>query len=228
MRKKIVIFGFPNCGTTILRALYGRMPNVYADVDEMKLIDESVETDADFRVCKWHWLEEEFFGEEYDDYHKVFIIRHPFWVFSGLNRRMRVSRREKPYVHSIQNYKKTLSKWIDMSISGRSDITTIRYEDLFPNDFQKLRLLFEYTVGFFDEAVLRHENRNDVAWADITEVPKRAPREQRVAKFRTYQINQKVENMNYPSKLNLHDWQRDQFMFYDDMYLVYPELYDFV
>jgi hypothetical protein len=202
------------------------MPNVHADIDEAKTIDDTVETDAVYRVCKWPWLEEEFFGEEYTDYHKVFIIRHPFWVFSGLNRRMRIGKREKPYVHSIPNYKNTLNRWIETSFSGRSDISTIRYEDLFPNNFQNLRLLFEYTIGEFDDSILQHEGRGDRSSTEIDEVPKDRPSENRITKFRTYQINQKVENMNLPEKLQLHSWQRDQFMFYDDIYMVYPELYE--
>ena len=43
MYKKIIIFGFPHSGTTILRNIISHIENVYEIVDEVSKIDDNIE-----------------------------------------------------------------------------------------------------------------------------------------------------------------------------------------
>ena len=84
--KKILICGFPHCGTTILKSIIGHCEDVLEIVDEtMKINNKS--SDKPFIICKWPFAKDVFFNKPYEDYIKIFIIRNPLYVFSSLNKR---------------------------------------------------------------------------------------------------------------------------------------------
>ena len=88
--KKIIIFGFPHSGTTILRSILSHIENVYEIVDEVDKIDETNidYTNYNFVLCKWPYLiNENYLLENYSDYIKIFIVRNPVYIFSSLNKR---------------------------------------------------------------------------------------------------------------------------------------------
>ena len=89
MYKKIIIFGFPHSGTTILRNIISHIENVYEIVDEVSLINDKIDyTNYKFVLCKYPYLiNENELLTTYYDYIKIFIIRNPLYVFSSLNKR---------------------------------------------------------------------------------------------------------------------------------------------
>tara|TARA_A100001015_G_C14740200_1_gene613360 strand:+ start:93 stop:341 length:249 start_codon:yes stop_codon:yes gene_type:complete len=71
MNQKIIIFGFPHCGTTILKSIIGHIEDVYEIYKETKLIN--ISTTKQFILCKYPFTLDEFFDEKYKDYIKIFI-----------------------------------------------------------------------------------------------------------------------------------------------------------
>ena len=92
MVKKIILFGNAHSGTTILESIINHSPNVYTvrgerlnvrDID----IERCIEQKKEYVLIKYPRTYQTFFGKEYKDYIKIFIIRNPVYVFSSLNRR---------------------------------------------------------------------------------------------------------------------------------------------
>ncbi len=62
-----------------------------------------------FILCKCPWSYDKFFGKEYKDYKKIFIIRNPLFVFSSLNKRFEYAIRDD---HNFDCYINALTKFI--------------------------------------------------------------------------------------------------------------------
>lgn len=99
--RKVIIFGFAHCGTTILRTIISHIPGVLDTVDEYPTLEEAMLKDenlqqkaalkdgSEFVLLKWPYLlSKEVLLEKYADYTKIFIIRNPLYVYTSLNRRM--------------------------------------------------------------------------------------------------------------------------------------------
>ena len=89
--KKILIHGFPHCGTTIMKSILGHIDNVNEIVEESDLINQ-VDNNFEFTVCKSPYTKQEYFGDDYNDYIKIFVIRNPLFVFSSLNKKINVEK----------------------------------------------------------------------------------------------------------------------------------------
>ena len=85
MPQKIIIFGFPHSGTSILKSLIGHIDDVDEIYQESNIINQF--TNKKFILCKHPFTESSFFNKDYKDYIKIFIIRNPLFVFSSLNKR---------------------------------------------------------------------------------------------------------------------------------------------
>ena len=66
MVQKIIICGFPHCGTSIVKSIIGHIDSVEEIIHETVYID--IETDKEFILCKCPFTFENFFEKEYDDY----------------------------------------------------------------------------------------------------------------------------------------------------------------
>ena len=84
-------------------------------------------------LCKYPYTIDEFFSAKYNDYIKIFIVRNPLYVFSSLNKRFNYAEPEK---HNVNSYIKTLKKFIYYCEKPVKNLYTIRYEDLFENNYQ--------------------------------------------------------------------------------------------
>jgi len=82
---RILICGFPHCGTTIFKSIIGHIDEVEEIINETMVIDK--ESNKKFILCKWPYTHKTFFEEKYENYIKIFIIRNHLFVFSSLNKR---------------------------------------------------------------------------------------------------------------------------------------------
>ena len=137
-----MVIGFPHCDTSILKSIIGHIE----DVEEIYLETDKIEkrTQKKYVLCKTPWIKPEFFGNEYKDYIKIFIIRNPLFVYSSINARynynipnnlLRVSVNKSL---NISNYIETLKNFIKFKNNISKDVYTIRYEDMFANNYQQL------------------------------------------------------------------------------------------
>ena len=212
--KKVIICGFPHCGTTILKSIIGHMPNVKEIIKERKrFLEEDLDSSFDFVLCKTPWAPNSLFHDShFDDYIKIFIIRNPLWIFSSLNKRCDNPKDNGiPEDHSVSKYIDTAERWLSFIGSKREDIFLLKYENMFANDFAVLRQIFDqigftYTNEVFQNDKFRnfsHEHQNsehipkslscskEHKWVNVDH-----------ENYRLWQINQPIQNMNTLDKLD--------------------------
>jgi hypothetical protein len=222
--QKIIIFGFPHCGTTILRSIIGHIEEVYEIIDEIPSINDEFINKIDpkllenkkYILCKFPYTSTEFFTDEkYKDYIKIFILRNPAFVFSSLNERYN---NKLPH-HFIDNYLNSLSYYVANNNNDNQNITNnlyiIKYEALFYNNYLNLKRIFD-TIGFnYTDEIFNNEKYVNKCQhlPDKTQIPNVKPTNQHKQHdlYRLYQINKPFINNNDVSKINLTEKQKEVF-----------------
>ena len=129
--KKIIIFGFPHCGTTILKSILGHINDIEEILGESSYCfgpNGIKTTTKKYVVCKTPYVYPLDSMDKYKDYIMIFIIRNPLFVFSSLNKRFKYN---IPPKCNYDKYIYTIKKFINCSTNTRKNVYTIRYEDLF-------------------------------------------------------------------------------------------------
>ena len=209
MYKKIIIFGFPHTGTTILRSIIGHIENVYEIVDEVSKIDDNIDyINYNFVLCKWPYLiNENTLLTEYSDYIKIFIIRNPLYVFSSLNKR---------FENTIPDINHTINKYIDTikqfnyfkNTKSIDNLFLIKYEDIFENNYKNIKYIFdEIGFNYNDDIFDNSKYINKVQHGNNLTIPPKTPPNVNHTKYRLFQINQNFENTNDNNKIDLTNEQ---------------------
>jgi len=232
--KKIIIFGFPHCGTTILRAIIGHIEEVYEIIGETKKINinesEILKTNPEkkYILCKDPYIDNNFYTAKYSDYIKIFILRNPLYVISSINRRFK----NKKIInnHSLSEYIKTCKLFNKKNEENEkiNNLYHIKYEDLFDNNYQNLKDLFNkigfnYTDDIFDNSKYTNfshvhikQNPSSIKNVKYTDVNHDF--------FRNMQINEPFVNNNTPDKINLKDSQIKEIINNQDILELYPNI----
>jgi hypothetical protein len=211
MTKKILITGFPHCGTTLLRALVGNCKNVFDQNNEFPDVT-SYRTNMpfDFYVWKHPFLHREFrdYGFKhkpntpYKDVIVIPIIRNPWNVFTSLHKRGskygEFSILDDKQGHSIPYYENTAHRIYEVIQNPVEDVYPIRYEDIFANNFEKLKNIFdsiglEYDETTFDNSEKKFKH-NNITFKDGYDGTLEENINDR--QYRIWQINQPIQNMN--------------------------------
>jgi hypothetical protein len=226
MCKKIIIFGFPHSGTTILRNIIGHIKNVYDIVDEIKNIDDNVcYENYEYVLCKYPYLiNENLLLTKYSDYIKIFIIRNPLYVFSSLNKRFKDEKLDVN--HNVAKYIETITQFNYFKNEKKiNNLFLIRYEDMFENKFEKLKNMFN-DIGFTynDDIFDNSKYVNKVQHCNNLKIPKTKPTEKEHAKYRLFQVNQKFENNNDVNKIFLTDEQYKILTSNENILNIYPDI----
>lgn len=202
MSQKVIICGFPHCGTSILKSIIGHIEDVEEIYKEVSNIND-ISTDKKFILCKFPFTYDSFFEEKYEDYIKIFIIRNPLFVFSSLNKRFNS---RLPAGHSIDDYINTIKKFIKYVNNIEKTIYTIRYEDIFDNNFEALRIILD-DIGFkYDDNIFKNTNYKNVIFPGV-KLSDKKPNNVSHETYRTWQINQPFVSNNDVSKLYLNENQ---------------------
>ena len=225
MYKKIIIFGFPHTGTTILRSIIGHIENVYEIVDEVSKIDDNIDyINYNFVLCKWPYLiNENTLLTEYSDYIKIFIIRNPLYVFSSLNKR---------FENTIPDINHTINKYIDTikqfnyfkNTKSIDNLFLIKYEDIFENNYKNIKYIFdEIGFNYNDDIFDNSKYINKVQHGNNLTIPPKTPPNVNHTKYRLFQINQNFENTNDNNKIDLTNEQYQILTTDINILKVYPE-----
>lgn len=213
--KKIIIFGFPHSGTTILRTIIDHIPEVYTHVQETARVSKEMITNAkkekkSIVLIKYPYVID---MNQYKDYEKIFIIRNPMWVFSSLN--VRFADKDKlPNGHNLVSYYKMAKMFQDTKTQKIQKLHHVRYEDMFDDNYKNLKIMFnkmglKYTDKIFNNT--KYFNSNSYNKREETEEDRKMILEKSVkpyeGNYRTWQINQKFKNMNYPKKVKIKKGQ---------------------
>lgn len=219
MKKRIIIFGFPHCGTSILKSVMGHIAGVEEIYDESHIIKKFPLWKH--IVCKYPFLLPKFLSKRYAGYVKIFVIRNPVWVFSSLNKRFSYN---IPENHGMERYIETIKKFIHYRQEKQKNLYLIRYEDMFDEEFKNLRVIFDGIGLKYKNEIFDNTKFVNKIISNIEEVPKERPKNVDHAKYRTYQINQPFVNNNTLSKIDLTEEQKHVLL--SDGYIkqVYPDI----
>lgn len=222
--QKVLICGFPHCGTSILKSIIGHIDDVYEILDESAIIThESVKSGKKFILCKWPFTINDFFDKKYKDFIKIFIIRNPLFAFSSLDKRFESN---IPNDHNFACYVNTLQKFIKYKNNPEKDIYTIRYEDLFENNYNELKKILN-DIGFrYDDSIFDNNKYTNVhlTGVDILDSKPDIVDGTYHSHYRTWQINQPFVLNNDISKIKLNEAQIEEIV--NDHYVlqIYPDI----
>jgi hypothetical protein len=234
--KRILIIGFPHCGTTILKSIIGHINDVEEIIPEVSKIDyinentyklsnkQFITTQKKYILAKWPFINDDFFGPEYEDYIRIFIIRNPIYVYSSLNRRF--EGRADTH-HNKSKYEKTCQKFIEYRTNPVKDIYTIKYEEIFEDENYTHLCQMLNDIGFlYDMQIFNNSlyiNRHTMK-ISVEKTPKNYDPKMDHEMYRTYQINQPFTNNNDDTKLCL---LKDDIAFFKASSIIrelYPEV----
>jgi len=217
MTQKIIICGFPHSGTSILKSVLGHIPDIEEIIGETELINK--DTELPFILCKWPFTKSYYFSNKYEYYIKIFIIRNPVFVFSSLNKRFDY---DIPNCHSIMKYIKTIKKFLKYR-NGHINTYTIKYEDMFDNNFHALRIILN-TIGIkYDNNIFNNTEYTNLIQQGI-EIKSEKPSNETHALYRTWQINQPFISNNDESKIDLTEMQIVHIINDDNILELYPNI----
>jgi len=204
--KPILICGFPHCGTSILKSIIGHIEDVDEIIRETDYIsaDKLNNSKHKYVLAKTPYFKDEILTKKYDDYIKIVIIRNPCYVYSSLNKRYNYN---IPVKLGLENhYLKVLEKINYLINEKRENLYTIFYEDLFNNNFEKLRDILDRVGLKYTDNIFNNSNYDN--FIVDKNIPKVIPLPTDHDNFRSWQINQPFENMNNPAKIDLTEKQK--------------------
>lgn len=220
--KKIIIFGFPHSGTTILKTIFGHCENVVELINETDIIKDTLHEKS--TVCKVAFADKKYFGKKYDDYYKIFIMRNPLFIFSSLNIRLKNCVWDQ--YHNMDNYFKILDLYQNIINDPPPNTFTIRYEDIFENNYEILKTLFQKLDLKYCDATFENTNYNNKFYTYVPIVESKPElNAQTFAKYRTWQINQPFVNNNDINKINLTRKQKTDLLMNQNVVKLYPNIY---
>jgi Bacterial protein of unknown function (HtrL_YibB) len=223
LSSKIIIFGYPHTGTSILKSIMGHIDEVDEIIDETKYITNT--SPKKYILCKYPWTLPEFFDTPYQDFIKIFIIRNPLWVFSSINKRFNGNIPDSTtFDHSLETYINTLKNFIYYRNNKIPNLYLIRYEDMFDNDYQPLKDIFNSIGLTYTNKIFNNTEFKNKMVSRPVQIPKEEPKNVEHVRYRTYQINQPFVNMNDPSKIDLTEEQKALLQNNEFINELYPEI----
>lgn len=206
----ILIVGLPHGGTTILRKIIGNIPKVMDHIEELdaimgidvnRYLNKIANTDYEAIVVKSPFTPVNLTTMKHPKLKIVFIIKNPYDIYGSYAIRFKDENHYMgPYAdrYGISKYEYLVSMWLNLR--NDPDIFTVKYEELFDNDYGKVKELIAW-LGF--------------TWNDDIIYSKRIAGHQHVlpgqnrpmentgannAPYRYYQINQEFRDMTGESK----------------------------
>ena len=208
MVKKILVTGFPHSGTTVLRAKIGECKNTYDCNYECVDPPNFYPTmPYDFYVWKHPFLDVPFRNHtfaikpesKYADTIIIPIIRNPWNIFSSLHKRGTQSNEFSIYDsrqgHSLPWYENTCEVIFDAFQKNYKDVYPIKYEEMFDNNFEKLRNIFDSIGLQYDDDIFEKRTK-EFSHGDAKYVEDYNKNGKYDGGLRAWQINQPFKNMN--------------------------------
>lgn len=219
MTQKIIISGFSHCGTSILKSIIGHIKDVEEIYEETNKIN--IKSNKKYILCKYPQILSEFLGEDYKDYIKIFIIRNPLFIYSSINRRNNSYNLSK--YHSIKKYVEVVKTFIKYNDKPEKNIYTIKYEDVFDNNFSALKKILD-DIGFeYDDIIFDNTKYTNYITEKIP-IPTDKPLDTDHKNYRTWQINQPFILNNDIKSIDLSDTQIKEIINNEYILKLYPEI----
>lgn len=226
-KKKILITGYPHTGTSILKSKLGECKNVYEVIDEDFEIRSNDIVDSgdkefiliktpviplEIRVHGVTFLTKNNPTSIYKDYNIIFVTRNPWNLFTSV-----IKAGDDPLSHeqwhlspkypfTIEEYFVSLDRYIEARDGNFPKIHTIKYEELFENNNQKIKSIMDDIGLIYDENIFETKTKEYKFKKGIRFNQSERPKEYNRIEMRTWQLNQPFQNMNgdvdIPEELN--------------------------
>ena len=189
--RKIIINGFPHCGTTILRRIIGDHPDVL-DIEkecydyDVAPVYEMTHPSTTHLVCKFVGLPIQLYSY---DVARIWLIKNPWDVFGSFVRRFGQDWK-KIHHHQLKDYLQYCERWTTEMLDGHE--MTLRYEDLMAGGGT-----YEI-LGKIGLPMIQEVNRK-AGVGSRAPIPHTEPGRHMSLDFRTWQINQPIKDMTYES-----------------------------
>jgi hypothetical protein len=223
--KKILITGYPHSGTSILKSKFGECKNLYEHPFETDVIKQehiNAAGNKEFILIKYPILPLDirvhgpsFIGKEgslYKDYIVIFVIRNPYNLYTGVIKagsdplNKIDSHLNAEYHAKVSEYLVSAEMFKEARDNNYPNVYAIRYEDFFPNNYQKLKELMNKIGLQYDDSIFDNKSKDYIHWQNInySKIDKNnIDYKKNRFEYRTWQINQPFQNMN--SEVNIPD-----------------------
>ena len=208
MTKKILVTGFPHTGTTILRAKIGECYSVFDQPREFgDPPNYNPNSEYEWYVWKHPFIHTQFRNSgfkikpntHFSDTIIIPIIRNPWYVFTSLKKRGEQTGdfdiSDNSHGHSLAYYFNAAEVILDAFKNNYDGVYPIRYEDMFENNYQKLKEIFDKIGLKYDSDIFSNKSKiykhNESQFIENYSQNGKYDNE-----YRAWQINQKFQNMN--------------------------------
>tara|TARA_B110000902_G_C13918959_1_gene441281 strand:- start:149 stop:532 length:384 start_codon:yes stop_codon:yes gene_type:complete len=117
----------------------------------------------------------------------------------------------------------TLTKFIKYKTNPEKNIYTIKYEDLFENNYDELKKILN-DIGFqYDDIIFDNSKYTNVIINDVRLVDKR-PQNNDHKHYRTWQTNKPFISNNDISKIDLNEYQIEKIVNNQYVLQIYPDI----
>ncbi len=218
-QKRIIVTGFPHCGTSILKSKLGECKNVFEQIDESVFpIEEKYQqylnSDREFFLWKdpiiRFDLKRNGFGDKENTPYKndviIVILRNPYYALTSLLKRYRY-----PYEsenHMVHEYMIAARLFLEAKHLKFKNVHCIRYEDLFLDNQKEIKGIMdciglEYDSDIFQKKTKEYSMRESAGIGDFAGI------DTGTHEYRNYQINQPFQNFNGNTEIQIPDYFKD-------------------
>ena len=205
---KIVVIGFPHCGTTILRKLIGNSPEVF-DIQIETTIMPDIKREETNSVMKFTTDNLDVVLPNYSDFKIITIIKNPLDVFGSIGRRFNGEEHQHHTINDWDSYASTFIKYRETPVDN---MYTVRYEDLFDNSYEEVQNIYNFLGLEYSEDIILTK-RDVLISSTCIDIPKEEPEGcengNEHGNYRTWQTNQPFVNQIGKSREYLTDKQEE-------------------
>lgn len=195
MKKKLLITGFPHCGTSILKTKLGECSNVYEQINESTQpqkndLDEFNQSDKEIFI----WKDPIVRNRGNWNHSTIMIIRNPYYVFTS-----QIERGLDPFTSKLHTYKDYLSTANIFLNSTNENVHCIKYEDLFEDNNSKIKSIMDKIGLKYEDDIFEKRTKNYSINTKLKGEPIPITKPNQTAKdgrYRYWQINQNFKNFN--------------------------------
>lgn len=227
-KTKILVTGFPHSGTSILKSKFGECSNLHEVPFETAFVrpeDIHYSGDKENILIKYPMLPIDIRAggiaytrhpdSRYYEYTIIMVIRNPWNVYTGMIKtgsnplnNLTVDGGNSEYHSKVEEYEVAAELFMQARDNNFPNIHAIRYEDFFPNNFQKLRELMDTLNLEYTEEIFTNRTKDYIHWPgkEYANIKDGEDYQSDRYAYRTWQINQPFQNMNsvvnIPEELN--------------------------
>lgn len=209
--RRILVTGFPHCGTSIVKCKLGECDNVHEHPFEAPavtagMVEEALAHGKDTVVIKHPVIPAELLNarmdpsktETYRDYAVVFLLRHPARVFASILRRFTLQFvYQRARGHHVPDYERAAQLFLACRAQPRPQVLPIKYEELFEDGGARfLKLMAAAGLRHAPDILSRQLKPVHLIEPRVLQVPERRPACDQHGLYRTWQINQAFRNMD--------------------------------